>query len=170
MRSSIAGFPSSAPCTIIVSAVGVLIAGCSDILLATPGARFVLAEVDNGATAGAVQALRLMPEARLRAAMMTAEPVMAEELHALGSVYRLSAPDRIAADAMTVAATIASKSAPAMRRLKRSLNGTTKAAEIEALYRAELSYTYELNIMGEAAAGRSAFITGKRKSYLKPRA
>ena len=37
-----------------------------------------------------------------------------------------------------------------MRRLKTSLNNTTKAHELMTLYRAEMSYTYELNIMGEA--------------------
>jgi len=64
--------------------VGVLVAASADVLIATRGARFVLAEVDNGATSGGVQALRLMPEKRLRAAMLMAEPVLAEELHAWG--------------------------------------------------------------------------------------
>ena len=52
-----------------------------------------------------------------------------------------------------------------MRRLKLSLNNTTKAHELMTLYRAEMSYTYELNIMGVASAGRTAFIDGKRASY-----
>ena len=69
--------------------VGVLVAGAADMLVASRDTRFVLAEIDNGATAGAVQALKLMPEKRVRAAMMTAEPVLAQELHALGTVYRL---------------------------------------------------------------------------------
>ncbi|MDB5704214.1 MAG: Enoyl-CoA hydratase/isomerase [Sphingomonas bacterium] len=146
--------------------VGVLIAGSADILVASRDTRFVLAEIDNGATAGAVQALKLMPEKRVRAAMMTAEPVLAQELHALGSIYRLvEAHDAVAAEAMAVAARVAGKSAEAMRRLKTSLNNSTKAHELNTLYRAEMSYTYELNIMGEASAGRSAFIDGTRGSY-----
>lgn len=145
---------------------GVLIAGSADVLVSARGTRFVLAEIDNGATAGGVQALKLMPEKRVRAAMMTAEPVLAEELHALGSVYCLvDSNDEVAGACLDIARKIASKSAEAMRRLKISLNNTTKAHELMMLYRAEMSYTYELNIMGEATAGRTAFIEGKRGSY-----
>ena len=146
--------------------VGVLAAGSADILIASRGTRFVLAEIDNGATAGAVQALRLMPEKRVRAAMMTAEPVLAEELHALGSIYRLvDTPEAVADEALAVAARIAAKNPAAMRRMKISLNNSTKSEELLTLYRAEMSYTYELNIMGEASAGRSAFIKGERAGY-----
>lgn len=146
--------------------VGVLVSGSADILIASRDTRFVLAEVDNGATAGGVQALKLMPEKRVRAAMMTAEPVLAQELHALGSVYRLAEThEEVAAVARQVATTVAGKSSQAMRRLKLSLNNTTKANELLTLYRAEMSYTYELNIMGDATAGRTAFIDKKRGSY-----
>jgi enoyl-CoA hydratase len=74
--------------------------------------------------------------------------------------------DAVRVAARAIAAKIAAKDPQAMRRLKRSLNNTTRAAEVEAAYRAELSYTYELNMMGQASRGRSAFITGERKSYL----
>jgi len=170
LRLSLAVLECAAPVVCGVHAycigVGVLIAGSADILVASHDTRFVLAEIDNGATAGAIQALKLMPEKRVRAAMMTADPVLAQELHALGSVYVLTAEHAaVAAAARDVAARIAGKSPEAMRRLKASLNNTTKAHELRTLYRAELSYTYELNIMGEASAGRMAFIEGRRGSY-----
>ena len=150
--------------------VGVLVAGSVDILIASKDTRFVLAEIDNGATAGAVQALKLMPEKRVRAAMMTAEPILAQELHALGSVHSLPDSDLdVAAVALAVAGKVAAKSPEAMRRMKLSLNNTTRAHELAAVYRAELSYTYELNIMGEASAGRNAFIDGERASYTDDR-
>jgi enoyl-CoA hydratase len=146
--------------------VGVLAAASADILVASRDTRFVLAEIDNGATAGAVQALRFMPEKRVRAAMMTADPVLAQELHALGGVYELTASHDLVADrARALAARVAAKNPEAIRRLKLSLNNTTKAHELRTLYRAEMSYTYELNILGDASAGRSAFIEGRRKSY-----
>ncbi len=146
--------------------IGVLVAGAVDMLVASRDTRFVLAEIDNGATAGGVQALKLMPEKRVRAAMMTAEPVLAQELHALGSIYRLvEAGDEVAGAALALGAKVAAKSPEAMRRLKLSLNNTTKAHELTTLYRAEMSYTYELNIMGVASEGRSAFIDKKRTSY-----
>jgi enoyl-CoA hydratase len=145
--------------------VGVLIAGCADVIIATEDARFVLAEIDNGATAGGVMALRLMTDKRVRAAMMTAEPVMAGELHAYGSIHSIVPANEIVDAAHKLAATIAGKDSGSMRRLKRSLRHSTRAAELEAAYRAELSYTYELNMMGQASAGRAAFIDGTRTGY-----
>jgi enoyl-CoA hydratase len=125
-----------------------------------------MAEIDNGATAGGVQALKLMPEKRVRAAMLTAQPVLAQELFALGSVYRLvDSSEEVAAEAMSVAEVIAAKSPEAVRRMKASLNNSTKAHELVSSYRAEMSYTYELNIMGVASEGRTAFVDGKRASY-----
>lgn len=145
--------------------VGVLLVGCADIVVAADDTRFVLAEIDNGATAGGVMALRLMPDKRVRAAMMTAEPVRADELHRYGSVREVVPADRLAGTARALAATIAAKDPQSMRRLKRSLRHGGKAAELEAAYRAELSYTYELNMIGQASAGRTAFIQGERGSY-----
>ena len=170
LRLSLAVLQCAAPVVCGVHAycigVGVLVAGSADILVASRDTRFVLAEVDNGATAGAVQALRLMPEKRARAAMMTADPVMAQELHALGSIYRLvDTPAMVAAEAQAIAVRVARKNPAVMRRLKASMNNTSRAHELAAVYRAEMSYTYELNIMGDASAGRSAFISGDRGSY-----
>ena len=147
--------------------VGVLLAGAADVVLASEGTRFVLAEIDNGATAGGVLAMRLMPEKRVRAAMMTADPVMAEELFAYGTIARITPAEGLAQAARGMAGKVAGKNAGAMRRLKRSLNHSSRMHDLEAAYRAEVSYTYELNIMGVASAGRNAFIDGDRESYLK---
>jgi enoyl-CoA hydratase len=146
--------------------VGVLLAGAADMVVAAAGTRFVLAEIDNGATAGGVLAMRLMPEMRVRAAMMTADPVLAEELHGYGSVYCVTPPVELAQVARDVTARIAGKNAAALQRLKRSLNNSARVHELEAAYRAEVSYTYELNIMGVSSAGRTAFIDGDRASYM----
>lgn len=146
--------------------VGVLLAGAADILIASDDSRLVLAEIDNGATAGGVLALRLLPEKRARAAMMTTEPINAAELHAYGAVHQIVPNDKLAYTARDTARRIAAKPAAAMRRLKRSLFNSSRTAELEAAYRAELSYTYELNMIGEAGAGRDAFLSGKRAGYL----
>ena len=96
-----------------------------------------------------------MPEKRVRAAMMTADPVLAQELHTLGSVYRLVAsPDALAEEARAIAAKVASKNPAVMRRLKSSVNNSTKSHELMTLYRAEMSYAYELKIMGGASTVR----------------
>lgn len=171
LRSSLAVLQCAVPVVCAVHTfcvgVGVLIAASADILIAAAGTRFVLAEVDNGATAGGVQALRILPEKRVRAAMMTAEPVLAEELLALGTLYRVVASDsELSSAAHTVAATVAAKNPETIRRLKRSLNHSAKVYELEAQYRAELSYTFELNIRGDATDGRKAFFSGERPGYM----
>jgi enoyl-CoA hydratase len=146
--------------------VGVLLVGTADIVVAATGTSFVLAEVDNGATSGAAQALGLLPAKRLRAAMLTAEPVDAAELHAHGAIYRLVEPDAVVTTAFEVASVIAAKSPEVVRRLKESLNASTGVGELREKYRVELSYTYELNLLGEAHARRADFVEGRRDGYL----
>lgn len=146
--------------------LGVLVAGVCDVLLAAPGTPFVLAEADNGAAAGAIQAIGLMPEKRLRAALFTAEPVMSEELHHFGSVLRLVPADQLVADALRLATTVASKRPAVIRALKASTNGSI-GRDIRGSYRGELAYTLDLNLRGEAQGLRDDFVTGRRGSYLQ---
>lgn len=144
--------------------VGVLLVGTADIVVASRDTSFVLAEVDNGATSGAVQASGLLPPKRLRAAMFTAETVSATELFSYGSVYRLD--DDVAMAARELAGIVASKSPAVVRRMKRSINASTGVDELRSRYRQELSYTYELNLMGEASQRRDDFVSGRRSGYL----
>ncbi|GAA1268974.1 enoyl-CoA hydratase family protein [Pseudonocardia aurantiaca] len=145
--------------------LGVLVAGVCDILLAAPDTPFVLAEADNGATSGIVQAIGLMPEKRLRAAMFTCEPVDSAELHRFGSVLRLVPAAELPAAALAVAATIAAKRTNVIRGLKAAMAGTL-GRDIRTAYRQELSYTFELNISGEARDARGDFVDGRRTGYL----
>jgi enoyl-CoA hydratase len=121
--------------------------------------------VDNGATGGAVQALGLMPEKRLRAAMLTCEPVPMEELHGYGSIYRLVEQGEGLAAARALAATIAGKPGRVVRQAKRSINASI-GRDVRASYRKELSFTYELNLEGEATRQRQTFVDGVRTGYL----
>jgi enoyl-CoA hydratase len=144
--------------------LGVLVAGVCDILLAAPGTPFVLAEADNGATSGVVQASGLMPEKRLRAAMFTCEPVDAGELHSYGSVLKLVSPEELPAAARALATTVAGKRTNVIRGLKAAMAGSI-GRDIRTAYRQELSYTFELNISGEAREARADFIDGHRTGY-----
>jgi enoyl-CoA hydratase len=145
--------------------LGVLVAGMCDILLAAPGTPFVLAEADNGAAAGTVQAIGLMPEKRLRAALFTAEPVAAEELHAFGSVLRLVPAADLPDAARTIARTIAGKRPKVIRALKAATDASLDR-RLRLTYRAELSHTLELNLAGEADQLRADFVAGRRAGYL----
>ena len=144
--------------------LGVLVAGVCDILLAAPGTPFVLAEADNGATSGVIQASGLMPDKRLRAAMFTCEPVDAAELHGYGSVLRLVPADELRAAALEVAATIARKRTNVIRGLKAAMAGSI-GRDLRDAYRQEVSYTLELNMSGEAREARADFVEGRRTGY-----
>lgn len=148
-----------------VIGLGVLLAGCCDTLVAGEGTIFVLSEVDNGATGGAIQAIGLMPDKRLRTAMFTCEPVSAEELHGYGTIQAVVPVEQVAETALALAETIAAKSSAIVRASKRAINGSI-GRRIRELYRAELSYTYELNLTGDAYAARDTFVSGTRKGYL----
>jgi enoyl-CoA hydratase len=147
--------------------LGVLLAGTCDVLIGCAGTKFVLAEVDNGATTGGVQALGLLPEKRMRAAMFTCEPFDIAELHDHGSAYYVEATvEETVARAMAVADTIAGKAPRVVRAMKLALNNTA-ARDLRTLYRQELSYTFELNMIGDASEARQTFLDGTRDSYVK---
>ncbi|KXF55769.1 enoyl-CoA hydratase [Rhodococcus sp. SC4] len=144
--------------------IGVLVAGVCDIVLASPGTSFVLAEADNGATSGPIQAIGLIPDKRLRAAMFTCEPIFAEELHQYGSILAIVEEAGLVEAARSTADTICAKRPNVIRGLKASMAGSI-GRDIKTLYRQELSYTYELNMSGDATAARGDFVDGRRQGY-----
>lgn len=136
--------------------IGVLLAAVADLVVASKDASFTLAEIDFGATAGAIQAVGLMPERRLREAMFTAEPVRAFELAGYGTLNALVPNEDLVATARGLAERIAAKDRRAIRAMKASIDGSV-ARRIRHCYRAEISHTYELNMLGLAAAARAKF-------------
>src|SRR5262249_50210306 len=108
----------------------------------------------------------LLPEKRMRAAMFTCEAFYAEEMHRYGSVYSVTAPGELVTTAHELAATIAGKRPGVIRALKQSMNRTA-GHDLAAKYRAELSYTYELYMTGDASAARGTFVDGTREGYLR---
>jgi enoyl-CoA hydratase len=144
--------------------LGVLVAGVCDVLLAAPDIPFVLAEADNGATTGVVQAIGLLPDKRLRAAMFTCEPFTSTEMHRYGSVLRLVAADGLPEAARELAGTIAAKRTTVIQGLKAAMAGSV-GRDLRAAYRQELSYTLELNMTGEAREARGDFVDGRRSGY-----
>ena len=102
----------------------------------------------------------------MRTAMFTCEPVDIADLHAYGSVYHLEPTVEATVNrAREVAATIAAKTPRVVRAMKQALNNTA-ARDLRTLYRQELSYTYELNMLGDASAARQTFLDRIRGGYL----
>ena len=145
--------------------IGVLVVGMCDIVVAAEGTKFVLAEADNGAASGVIQALGLLPEKRMRAVMFTCDPFTAEEMHRYGSVQAVTSPGDLLTCAHELADSIAAKRPLVIRALKRSMNHSL-SRELVTKYRAELSYTYELNMTGDAGAARGTFVDGTRAGYV----
>lgn len=136
---------------------GVGLAGNADILLATPGAKFGLPEVDRGALGAATHLARLVPQHQMRAMVFTCENVTAERLHAWGSVYELVPPETLRARALAIGASIASKSKAVIRAAKQALNGIDPV-DVNRSYRFEQGFTFELNLSGVADEARDAFV------------
>jgi enoyl-CoA hydratase len=145
--------------------IGVLVVGVCDIIIAAEGTKFVLAEADNGAASGVIHALGLLPEKRMRSAMFTCEPFTAEEMHQYGSVQSVTSPSQLVPSAHELADTIAAKQPLVVRALKQSMNRSV-GRDMATKYRAELSYTYELNMTGDARAARATFVDGTRGAYV----
>src|SRR3984885_5439748 len=78
--------------------IGVLVVGVCDIVVAAEGTKFVLAEADNGAASGVIQAL-----------MFTCDAFTAEEMHRYGSVHAVTSPGDLVTSAHELADTIAGK-------------------------------------------------------------
>lgn len=145
--------------------LGVLVAGACDMVVADEDCIFVLSEVDNGATGGAVQGLGLMPDKRLRQAMFTCEPVTTRELVSYGTVIGVPEEGDVLVEARRLAAVVATKMPDVLRAAKLAINGSARR-DIGPLYRQELALTLELNMRGSARDARETFVSGERRGYL----
>jgi enoyl-CoA hydratase len=146
---------------------GMLLIGVCDIVVAARNTRFIFAEVDNGSVSGAIHGLALLPEKRLRAAMYTCEPVAPEELHAHGAIYQLVDAGALRSTALDLAGRIAAKDPKVIRRAKANINGAV-GRDLESKYRQEMSYSYELKMIGAADSSRLDFVEGRRSGYETP--
>ncbi len=136
---------------------GIGLAGNSDILLATPGAKFGLPEVDRGALGAATHLARLVPPMKMRAMLLTCDHATAEELHAWGSVYAVVDEAKLHDKARAIARTFLKKIPRVVRAAKECLNHIDPV-DVNRSYRAEQGFTFELNLAGAADEARDAFV------------
>jgi enoyl-CoA hydratase len=141
--------------------LGVGLAGSADIIIASNKARFGLPEVDNGALGCSSHLARLVPPLKLRQMTFTCIPVTAQELFEYGTVFKVTEPDELRAEARVLAEHIAKKPAAAIRFAKAALNHIDPH-DLHTNYRLEQGYTYQLNIMGIGDQQRDAFIDKSR--------
>ena len=136
---------------------GVGLVGNADTIVASDDAFFGVPEVDRGALGAATHLSRLVPQHMLRTLYFTAQTITAQRLHELGSVHQVVPREELDEAALEVARQIAKKDPQVIRAAKAALNGIDPI-DVNASYRFEQGFTYELNLAGVAAERRDAFV------------
>jgi enoyl-CoA hydratase/carnithine racemase len=135
-----------------------LVAAC-DLVVASDAARFCTPGVDIGlfCTTPAVPLARKIPANHALEMLLTGEPISAERAHALGLVNRIVAPDRERDEALTLARTVASKSAYVQRIGKEAFYRQTEMDLDEAIAYANKVMTENM-LARDAEEGIGAFV------------
>ncbi|OIJ27342.1 enoyl-CoA hydratase family protein [Nocardioides luteus] len=136
---------------------GVGLVGNADTIVASDDAFFGVPEVDRGALGAATHLSRLVPQHMLRTLYFTAQTITAQRLHELGSVHAVVPRDDLDDKALEIARQIAQKDPQVIRAAKAALNGIDPV-DVNASYRFEQGFTYELNLAGVADERRDAFV------------
>ncbi|MEI7055269.1 enoyl-CoA hydratase family protein [Nocardioides sp. CCNWLW239] len=140
---------------------GVGLVGNADTIIASDDAFFGVPEVDRGALGAATHLGRLVPQHMLRTLYFTAQTITAQRLHELGSVHAVVPRDELDGKALEVARQIAAKDPQVIRAAKAALNGIDPI-DVNASYRFEQGFTFELNLAGVADERRDAFVKDGR--------
>ncbi|MEU4454713.1 enoyl-CoA hydratase family protein [Nocardioides sp. NPDC023903] len=168
-RGCYAAFKAIYECSVpVIAAVngfclggGVGLVGNADTIVASDDAFFGVPEVDRGALGAATHLSRLVPQHMLRTLYFTAQTITAQRLHELGSVHQVVPRKDLDEAALEVARQIAAKDPQVIRAAKAALNGIDPV-DVNASYRFEQGFTYELNLAGVADERRDAFVKDGR--------
>lgn len=169
-RGCFAAFKAVYECEVpVVAAVngfcvggGIGLVGNSDVIVASDDAVFGLPEVERGALGAATHLSRLVPQHMMRRLFFTAATVDAETLHRFGSVHEVVPRVDLDEAALRVARDIAGKDTRVIRAAKEALN-LIDPQRVNASYRMEQGFTFELNLSGVSDELRDDF-AGTTKS------
>ena len=135
---------------------GIGLVGNADVIVASDDAKFGLPEVERGALGAATHLSRLVPQHMMRRLFYTAATVDAATLHHFGSVHEVVPRAELDEAALRVARDIASKDTRVIRAAKEALN-FIDIQPVNARYRMEQGFTFELNLAGVSDEHRDAF-------------
>lgn len=142
---------------------GIGLVGNADVIVASDDAVFSVPEVDRGALGAATHLARLVPAHVMRRLYYTAAKIDAKTLQHYGSVHEVVPRAELDEAALRVAREIAAKDTRVIRAAKEAIN-FIDPQDVEASYRMEQGFTFELNLAGVADEHRDAFVeTGKPK-------
>jgi enoyl-CoA hydratase len=120
--------------------VGVGMAATCDIIVVSDDARFGLPEGSWSIS----HLRRLVPPLKLREMALTGKPITAEELHRLGSVYRVVRPDDLTAEAQAIAAALCLQARSELVSTKARLN-VVDSAGLDHVFAREQDILWELS-------------------------
>jgi enoyl-CoA hydratase/carnithine racemase len=136
-----------------------------DMVIAAPGARFGLPEVQRGLAAGAGGLVRLpkrIPQAVAIEMIVTGDPIDAERAHALGLVNHIA--DDPVATACALAARIDANAPRAVRSSLRLARATTELSEDEA-WAMNAEVGREVHASPDVAEGPRAFLEKRAPNW-----
>ncbi|HEY9281191.1 MAG TPA: enoyl-CoA hydratase-related protein [Eoetvoesiella sp.] len=125
---------------------GCVLAGASDIRVASEKATFSMPEINVGRCGGGAHTGRIVPQGSLRLMAFTGEQISAWEAHRIGFVERVVTPRLLMPTAMDIAQVIAAKSRIGLTTMKEALNRVEdmpvdEGYELEQQYSTKLMYT-----------------------------
>ncbi len=136
---------------------GLAFAAVCDVIIAAEGARFGTTEINVGLLGASAHLSLLLGRHKVREMYMTGELVDAAELHRLGAIRAIVAPDELMGAARELATTLAKKSPIAMRLAKEALN-RVEFLPLKEAYRIEQDYTRRLASYDDAEEARLAYV------------
>jgi enoyl-CoA hydratase len=122
---------------------GCVLAGVSDIRIASEKATFSMPEINVGRCGGGAHTGRIVPQGTLRLMAFTGEQISAWEAHRIGFVERVVTPRLLMSTAMDVAQVIAAKSRIGLTTMKEALN-RVEDMQVESGYELEQQYSTKL--------------------------
>ena len=131
-----------------------------DLRLASERARFALSEVKLGlfpGTGGVQRLPALIGAARAKELLLRGDPIGAVEAERIGLVNRVVAADRLAAESLALAQSLAERPARAVRTIKRLVDGAAGLSAAEERDR-EIDANIEIIQTADAREGFAAFI------------
>ena len=144
---------------------GILLAGASDVVLATEDSYFGLPEIDRGALGGGAHLSRLFPLQAVRKMMFTGKPITAKRAFEYGSIESLhSNIESLHQAALEIAKDMASKSPIAMKLAKKALN-QIEHGDVDEHYKSEQNFTLELYKSKDSQEARDAFVEKRDANF-----
>jgi len=135
---------------------GLCFAACCDIIVASERASFGCPEIGVGLLGAGSHLKRMVGPYRMRELYFTGRQVSAAEMYEMGGISRVVPHDRLGEAAREIASDIASKSPPAVRLAKESLN-RVEDMRFKDAYRTEQDYTARLGHYADSKEAMDAF-------------